>query len=269
MNNSVNKEIYKDPIKISIILLSLIVFIMLILIVNNELRKRNDTAKGRLKKYVAISEFIFDSKNRRFIDIKFDKPIGKVENMEILGRDPAVLSPHLSGNWLWQNPNTLRFEPSRRFKNATDYKIKLLPEILLSYGVSLIGKSEFDFRTSNFIVVHTTLEELQDPDNKNSIFYTGTIEFSHVVDPKVLVRKVSLKKISSESDNKGVEIPIKLETNYWSSTVKWRSLPIEKKKNETKLVLDIVGDITPAEGNVPLGEDFSQEINVGSKENLN
>ena len=91
MNNSVNKEIYKDPIKISIILLSLIVFIMLILIVNNELRKRNDTAKGRLKKYVAISEFIFDSKNRRFIDIKFDKPISRVENMGILGRDPAML----------------------------------------------------------------------------------------------------------------------------------------------------------------------------------
>lgn len=260
---------FKDPIKVSKLLLSLIVVIMLILIVNNELGKRDDAAKGRSKQYVSIADVIFDVKNKRFIDIIFDKPIGKGEKEEILGRDPAMLSPHISGYWIWQNPNTLRFEPSRRFKYATDYKIKLLPEVFLSYGVSLIGKSEFDFRTGNFIVVQSTLEKLQDPDNKNSIFYTGTIEFSHLVDPKVLVRKISLKEISSGSDGKDVNIPIKLKTNYRSSTVKWRSSPLEKKKNETKLILGIVGDLKAAEGNVPLGEDFNQEILVSSKENLN
>lgn len=260
----------QDPKNIAIALLVLIVIVMGFLLVKNYLKPdgkketvRKDSAVG-----VSVVEVKFDTQDNKFVDIVFNKPIGKGESGEIIGRDPATISPPVNGAWLWKSPNVLSFEASYRFNMATDYTIKLNPENLLKQGEKLSGKTVFEVRTDKFKVQTATHQEEPVPDEKNTVTLSGTIEFNYPVDPNVLARKIRLVELSGEGRAGDVTIPVKIVTDYWNTSIKWRSEPVEKTSEEKKLQLVIVGDLTPAEGNVKLGDDFVEGIVLGSKDNL-
>lgn len=264
-----NKALIGDPKNVAIVLLALIVVVMGALLINN-VRQDRDTliSKSSDSEKISVVEVRFDKENNEFADFVFNKPIG--ETGEVLGRDPAKISPNISGSWSWVSPNVLRFQPSAMFKIATDYTITLLPNLLLKEGQALSGKKEFDIRTDKFQVEQSTIEEEPAVDKKNTVILNGTLRFNYSVDPNVLARKIKLYDGASESKDVNSEnlVPIKLITNYWNSTIKWVSGPIEKSSKERKLTLMVLGDLTSADGNVPLGEDYSQEILLGSKDNL-
>jgi uncharacterized protein YfaS (alpha-2-macroglobulin family) len=261
-NNS-NKELIGDPKNVAIALLVLIVLVMGFLLINN-LRQDKvsivSTPPGGEK--VSVVEVKFDKENNEFVDFIFNRPVG--ESGEVLGRDPGKITPSISGSWTWISPNTLRFQPSGRFNIATDYSITLLPDLFLKEGQTLSGKKEFEIRTDKFQVEQSTIDEEPTVDKKNTVILNGTLRFNYSVDPGVLVRKIKL--YDGTSGDK--EVPIKLITNYWDTTIKWESGPVEKTKNERDLQLEILGDLTSADGNVPLGEDFRETILLGSKDNL-
>ena len=265
-NNS-NKELIRDPKIVVISLLVLIVLIMGFLLIKNILQdKAPAISKYTDSEKVSVVEVKFDKENNEFVDFVFNKPIGENEKGEVLGRDPGRISPSVNGSWIWISPNVLRFQPSTRFKMATDYSISLLPDRFLKEGQSLSGKTEFEIRTDKFKVEQPTVDEEPVVEKKNTVILNGTIRFNYSVDPDVLVRKIKLYDESGDSERK--EIPIKLQTNYWDTTIKWISSPIEKTKKERELELVILGDLTAAEGNVPLGEDYTEKILLGSKDNL-
>lgn len=138
-----NKHHISDPKNVAIALLVLIVLIMGFLLVKNNLSDSGDEKPARVEsgESVSVVEVKFDGKENRFIDIVFNKPVGKDQKGEILGRDPGTINPPVNGAWLWKTPNVLRFEASYRFNMATDYKISLDPENLLKPGEVLSCKT--------------------------------------------------------------------------------------------------------------------------------
>lgn len=265
-----NRHQISDPKNVAIVLLVLIVLIMGFLLVKNNLLDSGGEKPVRIEsgERVSVVEVKFDGKDNRFVDIVFNRPIGKGEKGEILGRDPGTISPPVNGAWLWKTPNVLRFEASYRFNMATDYRVSLNPENLLKPGEVLGGKTEFEIRTDKFKVEQATVDEEPVPGEKNTVTLNGTINFNYPVDPKVLARKVRLVDFPGGKEGSEVAIPIKLVTDYWNTSIKWKSGPVVKTKDERELELTIVGDLTPAEGNVKLGEDYVEKISLGSKDNL-
>ncbi len=268
-NSSENRPAFRDPKNVAIALLVLIVLIMGLLLAKNNL-----PVTGAKKVLTGISggvsvvEVKFDTQDNTFVDIIFNKPIGKSEEGEILGRDPAVINPPVNGSWTWKTPNVLSFQASYRFNMATDYTITLKPDNFLKPGEALGGKTEFEIRTDKFKIEQATVAEEPVPDRKNTVTLVGTIDFNYTVDPTVMARKISLIELPAEKDGEEKLIPIKLITDYWNTTIKWSSDPIEKMAAERELKLVIVGDLTPAEGNVALGEDYVEKITLGSKDKL-
>ncbi len=268
-DSSEKKPGFRDPKNAAIGLLVLIVLIMGLLLAKNYLpgtgAKKVLTGVGG----VSVVEVKFDTQDNSFVDIIFNKPIGKNEEGEILGRDPAVINPPVNGSWTWKAPNVLSFQASYyRFNMATDYTITLRPENFLKPGETLGGKTVFELRTDKFRVEQATVEEEPVEDKKNTVTLVGTIDFNYTVDPTVIARKISLVELPAEKGGEEKPIPIKLITDYWNTTIKWRSDPVEKMAQERELRLVIVGDLTPAEGNVALGEDYVEKIMLGSKDKL-
>ncbi|MEZ4547965.1 MAG: hypothetical protein R3B51_09705 [Thermodesulfobacteriota bacterium] len=148
---------------------------------------------------------------------------------------------------------------------ATDYKIKLNPENFLKSGETLGGKTEFSIRTDKFKVVKASVSEEPVPDERNTVTLNGTVDFNYPVDPNILARKISLREVGG--DGKGPE--------RCAGKAHYRVLaqhdemacsgPLEKAAGERTFELVIVGDLTPTEGNVTLGDDFIEKINFGSK----
>jgi hypothetical protein len=267
-DSTAKKAGFRDPKNIAIALLVLIVLVMGFLLAKNYLpgngARKILTGSGG----VSVVEVKFDTQDNTFVDIVFNKPIGKSEEGEILGRDPAVINPPVNGSWTWKTPNVLSFQASYRFNMATDYTITLKPENFLKPGESLGGKTVFEIRTDKFKVEQATVEEEPVEDEKNTVTLVGTIDFNYTVDPTVVARKISLVELPAEKGGEEKPIPVKLITEYWNTTIKWRSDPVEKMTEERELRLVIVGDLTPADGNVALGEDYVEKIMLGSKGKL-
>ena len=263
------KHKFGDWKNIAIAALVLLVVIMGFILAKDKLGGGvKGVATGDKAEGVAVFDVKFDRENQSFVDIVFDKPIGKDREAEILGRDPAKISPPISGVWKWQSPTVLRFEPSGGFSPATDYKISLMPEILLASGQSLKGKTEINFRTDDFKVEDVTVNEEPFLEKKNTLTLVIEVRFNYSVDPEVIARKVRLVDARGGADGKEKEVALKLETTYWSDVIKWRTEPIEKQKEERELKLAILGDLVPAQGNVPLGVDYIKPVPIGSKDKL-
>lgn len=259
----------KDAKNIAIVILVVAIVIMGFILSKDKLREgEKGAATGDKGEGVAVFDVKFDRENQSFVDIVFDKPIGKEKEAEILGRDPAKISPPLAGVWKWQSPTVLRFEPSGGFSPATDYRITLIPEILLASGQSFKGKTEVSLRTDDFKVEDVTVNEEPFLEKKNTLTLVIEVRFNYSVDPEVIARKVRLVDPKGGADGKDKEITLKLETTYWSDVVKWGTEPVEKQKEERELRLTILGDLVPAQGNVPLGKDYIRTILIGSKDKL-
>ena len=268
-NSSENKPRFSDPKNVAIALLVVIVLVMGLLLAKNNLPLTGaEKVLTKVSGGVSVVEVKFDAQDNTFVDIIFNKPVGKSEEGEILGRDPAVINPPVNGSWTWKTPNVLSFQASYRFNMATDYTITLKPENFLKPGESLGGKTEFEIRTDKFKIEQATVEEEPVPDKKNTVTLAGTLDFNYTVDPSVVARKISLIELPAEKGGEEKLIPIKLVTDYWNTTIKWSSDPIEKMALERELKLVIVGDLTPAEGNVALGDDYVEKIMLGSKDKL-
>ena len=228
-NSSENKPRFSDPKNVAIALLVVIVLVMGLLLAKNNLPLTGaEKVLTKVSGGVSVVEVKFDAQDNTFVDIIFNKPVGKSEEGEILGRDPAVINPPVNGSWTWKTPNVLSFQASYRFNMATDYTITLKPENFLKPGESLGGKTEFEIRTDKFRIEQATVEEDPVPDQKNTVTLAGTLDFNYTVDPSVVARKISLIELPAEKGGEEKLIPVKLVTDYWNTTIKWSSDPIEK-----------------------------------------
>jgi uncharacterized protein YfaS (alpha-2-macroglobulin family) len=212
---------------------------------------------------VSVYSVHLDNKDRQYVDILFDKPLGEGHVDEILDPAPATVTPALGGSWKWQDTNALRFQPSGGFPVASEYKLDLIPERLLKPGQVFSGNTEVTVRTDQFLVESVDVTEEPALEGKAKVFFQGEIHFNYPVNPEVLAPRVQLVDPSLSAP-----VKVTLETTWENQAMSFRTDAVQKEKDERKLRLVIAADLTPANGNVPLGEEYSQEIQLGSSTRL-
>jgi uncharacterized protein YfaS (alpha-2-macroglobulin family) len=208
---------------------------------------------------VSVFDVVVDRANRQYFDVLFDKPVGQGKVGEVLDPAPASIFPTLGGSWKWQDTNALRFQPSGGLPIASEFKVELDVDKILQKGQVFVGDTVLKIRTDKFLVEDVTVEEEPALEGKNKVVLRGEMKFNYGVDPKTLAPLVKLV-----DPEQGEPIAVKLETDYQAQVIGYSTAPVEKKKEARKVQLTIGSALTPAGGNVPLGEDYVKEIEIGS-----
>lgn len=212
---------------------------------------------------VSVFDVAVDRENRQFADILFDRPLGEGKVDQILDPPPATIEPALGGTWKWKDTNALRFQPSGGFPVASEYRIDLIPERLLKEGQVFSGETEVVVRTDQFLVEGVDVVEEPALEGKAKVVFRGEIRFNYPVNPETLAPKIRLEDPRSQKP-----LQVTLETSWANPVIGFRTEAVQKEKDERVARLVIAGDLTPANGNAPLGKEFVQEIPVGSSTRL-
>ncbi|RPH55163.1 hypothetical protein EHM82_05825, partial [bacterium] len=208
---------------------------------------------------VAVFDVVLDRQNRQHVDILFDHPLGEGQVGTILDPPPATITPALGGTWKWQDTNALRFQPSGGFPVASQYEVALIPERILGEGLVFTGETELTVKTDPFLVEGVDVREEPALEGRARVIFRGDIRFNYPVNPETLAPLVKLV-----DPDRSEPVPVTLETDWHNNVIGFRTDAVEKKPDERTARLVIAKDLTPAEGNSPLGKDFVQEIPVGS-----
>jgi uncharacterized protein YfaS (alpha-2-macroglobulin family) len=220
---------------------------------------------------VSVFNVIVDRERRAYVDVLFDRPLGAGLQGTVLDPPPATITPTLRGAWKWQDSNALRFTPSGKLPVASEYTFSLLPERLLKPGQVFTGKTELKVVTDRFLVEGVSFEEEPALEGRGRVFFKGALHFNYRVDPALLATKISLldpdRPISLPATAPGSP-KVEVVTDWQSKEFELRTTPVEKGRTERKLRLVIAADLTPVEGNVPLGEDYQADVTVGSRAKL-
>ncbi len=215
---------------------------------------------------VGLFEVVIDREGRQWLELVFDRPVlaegGEVGVGDVLGQPPATVDPPLGGSWRWRERNVLRFEPSGGFAPATAYAVDLIPERFLAAGQSFAGDTEVAVRIDQFLV--EGVEVWEEPESEGgAVVLRGNIRFNYNVEPETLAGLIRLEDPRTEQDPE-----IQLEAGWRNRSIPFRSTPVAKEKQPRQVVLTIDAALTPAEGNVPLGETYAQPVPIGSIEVL-
>lgn len=230
-------------------------------------------ARGRLPAFaggdgggglpVGVFDVVLDRESLSAIDIKFDLPLGQGKEDRVLAEAPATLSPAVGGVWKWKDAQTLRFEASDRLEMATVYSIALIPERLLAPGQRLTGNRALTVKTDQFKVERVELFEEPVPDAKATVTFRGQLRFNYAVNPEQLAGRIRVRDPETSEP-----IDVAIETSWWSEVIGIRTGSLTKRPDARDAVLEIDGTLTPARGNVPLGEPYREAIPLGSSTRL-
>ncbi len=214
---------------------------------------------------VEVFDVVLDRQERQYLDVLFDQPIGEGRLGEVLGEAPATLDPPLAGNWRWRDVNALRFEPSGGFPIASQFFVTLISERLLGENQVFTGDTRLTVRTDQFLVESIDVTEEPLLDAEAQVLLRGTLYFNYPVDPKTLAPLIRLR----DSQAEGGEVEVTLEEAYWTRPqIGFRTGPVTKTSQERQVELTIDAGLTPAKGNVPLGQLFVETLPIGSRDNL-
>ncbi len=214
---------------------------------------------------VAVFDVVLDRQGRAFVDVLFDRPLGEGMVGEVLEREPATIDPALAGTWKWQDTNALRFQPSGGFPMASEYTIELIPERILKPGQVLTGETEHVVRTDQFLVEGVEIQEEPALEGKAKVLFRGNVRFNYPVNPELLAGKI---RLIDPQLGEGRPVDVNLETGWHSAVIGFQTAAVQKERAERKVRLTIDRTLTPADGNVPLPEEFVHEIPLGSSERL-
>ncbi|MGD2116293.1 MAG: hypothetical protein PVG07_14660, partial [Acidobacteriota bacterium] len=206
---------------------------------------------------VSVFDVVLDRENRAFVDVLFDRPVGRDRSGEILGRPPATLEPPLAGVWRWRDEQVLRFEPSGGFPVASRYELALIGERFLGPDQVLAGETAFELETDRFLLEQVSVEEVPSPLGGGRVTLRGSLQFNYPVDPRQLAPLIRLVDPEPPGPLGAPDEPVQVELEdvYWTRTViPFRTGEVRKQSAERTLELVVDGALTPANGNAPLGD---------------
>ena len=256
----------KDPKNLVIVALSLAVAVLLAVLAIDRSGGLGSLIEGQPEgEPVEIVDVLLDRTGLQTLDIFFDRPLGEGSVGDVLAEDPVRIRPVTGGTWRWFANNVLRFEPSDKFGMAMAYEFRLLGEQLLEPEQYFVGDTEFEVVTDSFQVER--VDTVQEPrlGGDNEVVIVGNIRFNYPVEPTELATRL---RLVDPLRGAGDPIEVGVETYYNDSVLAFRSDPVRKEAAERELSLIVRADLTPAEGNVALGNDFVEPIMIGSREIL-
>jgi uncharacterized protein YfaS (alpha-2-macroglobulin family) len=216
----------------------------------------------------SLLDVVLDRNRMRTIDLIFDRPLGEKRVGEVLAPEPIEISPRTGGSWRWHGANVLRFTATRRLVAATEYSLDLDPERLLRAGQRFEGDARISVVTDRFQVDRVDVQEDSVSEGAGQVELSGTLRFNYPVAPEELGPRLELVDPDAPDAGDSEPIALRLESPYQGTDIAFRAGPLAKGREERTLLLRVAADLTAADGNVPLGSDFTHEIALGSRERL-
>jgi len=176
--------------------------------------------------------------------------------------DGASIEPTIPGKWLWEDENSLVFQPSEDWPAGQEYTVHF-DESLFSPNL-ILASDHAEFTTRDF---STELDELlfyQDPVQRSVRKVVATLSFSHPVDPVSLEQHLSYAMRSPgatiNDSAKPVEYEITFDKNRRKAFI--HSIPIEIPPQETYLTFHLSEQLAPATGPSRFVKEIVQNVRI-------
>ena len=218
-----------------------------------------DEARENDKMAIDVADLTLDMNRMRDLYLEFTYPLGLDQVGMEANASLATFSPEIDGIWSWVSPTMLNFKAEEPFSGASEYELALNPPALLGPDEAFVGETLLTFKTGTFKVEQIRLEQQPDPGGPTMVTIGGQIRFNTEVDPETLLGHIKLiDPLRGEED----PVPLALLDAYSSRSLSFRSAPLEKTDQARDLILSVAPDLLPSMGNIPLGQEASQTINL-------
>jgi uncharacterized protein YfaS (alpha-2-macroglobulin family) len=138
-------------------------------------------------------------------------PLDKVGHAMEIEKSGLSLAPEMSGQWFWDDDQTLRFQPSVDWPIDTEFTVRLDRKAFAASHVRLREYS-IEFRTLPFTAQVANTEFYQDPVIAKSKKVVATIAFTHPVEVESLEKRVKLQMFDRVSDKIEKELAVPQHT---------------------------------------------------------
>lgn len=182
------------------------------------------------------------------IKVTFSTEMVKSESVgtfQDLLQAPFRITPHLPGQFRWEDPKTLVVKPKGALKEATAYTFRFNDDFADREGRLLSGRHDFTFRTAP-LEVKDAKQIDYNPDGSIII----EIDFSLPVSPQKLRGFLTLK------DEKGREIPYTLPLGPASKNLFLTTSPLQSPT----VFLEILAGLTSEKGPLGLEGNYQKKI---------
>ncbi|MDQ7830832.1 MAG: alpha-2-macroglobulin [Desulfovibrionaceae bacterium] len=209
---------------------------------------------------VTVAGVSMEAEQGRALLIAFDHPVTGVTAGSRPAREPASISPPVSGTWTWINPFMLRFEPSEPFATAKSYAITIKPDHIVAAPQRLTGETKFAAAHGVFELTRLTAHlEPAAEEAPGMVRIEGEAVFNRNVDPEALLEHLKiLDPLRGDSDPIAFYIP----DSSPGRKLAFISDPVAAKTQARDITLTLSPETVPEKGGVPLGREVRTVVPV-------
>ncbi len=194
-----------------------------------------------------------------------EKPSGRpsVAPIELLKKEikqGISIKPYIAGEWIWQNDNTIHFNPEQQWPPGTEYTVNFTPEIFSPDTILASNKASFTTRILDIDI--QKLEFYQDPTDSSIRRVVSTLSSTHPIDITSLESLASFTLSVNDKKANSVKkaIPFNINHDEDQRTIYLTSETITIPEKESYMSLEIDKGIKSLLGGNPSPEQASQKI---------
>jgi hypothetical protein len=181
------------------------------------------------------------------ISLLFDEPIGSISPDDPVQSPPFTIEPPPDGHWTWGSPDRLDFVLARPLPPGRVFTIRPAIDLEARTGRALVGPREYRLRTSPLAMEGCTAH------SADREAFTLELRFNQPVAPAALLAHLQVK-----DTDRWELLPVTCLTAEPERTLVVRC----SSPPQDQVYVRVGADLTGADGELPLGEDQEQVIQL-------
>jgi uncharacterized protein YfaS (alpha-2-macroglobulin family) len=179
--------------------------------------------------------------------IEFDHSAAPLKNVNKKVTAGVEISPRIEGTWTWESDKELVFAPKNDWPIAEDYTVRLSAKELLAPHI-LVDEDKLKFSTAPFTVRLSEHEFYQDPVDPNLKKVVATFSFSHPVDTAQFEKRVSMRFVPTNKEEKESDYKVHISYDKWKLTSYVHSEPVTVPQKDADMVVRLASGTTAQKG---------------------
>ena len=180
------------------------------------------------------------------------------------------ISPHIAGEWRWEDGRTLVFDPDQAWPANSEYQITFGPQAFADSAQ--LAQQKTSFTTPAFTASLENIEFKQDPVQRQDRRVFATLEFSHAVqagpDNAALKQAIELgmRPSGATRDAKPTAQAFEVSLGAHGRKVYIKSAALELPAQANTMRLTLARDLHSAAGDAPLKAAVHGEVRIPDRE---
>jgi alpha-2-macroglobulin len=171
------------------------------------------------------------------------------------------LSPKIEGHWNWDSDHELTFTPAGDWPIGQEYTVKLASKGLVAAHI-LLDTHKLEFKTAPFTVRMAESQFYQDPVDANLKKVVVTLTFSHPVDTATLEKRVSMRFVPSNKEEKEADYKVHISYDRWKLNAYLHSEPVNVPQKDAVMVVTLAAGVSAQRGGPVFDEKLEEKVKV-------